>query len=208
MKKSSKLSSAFLAMLPLAALLTACAAPPADTASALEGKTEGATTVQKGVPGGVTTSVSTLVATVAQIDYKKRTLQLLDDKGNRKTLEVGPEAVNFPQIKKGDVVKIAFVDELLIYMREKGVPADDGAAGVIAKAPDGEKPQVLAAQVAELTAVVKSVDLAKHTATLMFPDGGTETVPVRADVKLDKKQVGKEVTFRRSKAMAISVETP
>jgi hypothetical protein len=43
---------------------------------------------------------------------------------------------------------------------------------------------------------------------LMFADGSVETVPVRADVKLDKKQVGREVSFRRSQAMAISVETP
>lgn len=206
MKNAMKTASYWAGVFTLTATIAACATPPAEDTGALVGMTSGGSTYEKGVPGGVTTQVSTLEATVAHIDYKKRTVQLVDALGNRKTLEVGPEAVNFNQIKKGDAVKIAFVDELVVYLRDKGEPADDGAAGVAARAPAGQKPQVFVAQSAELTAVVKSVDLAKHTATLKFPDGKLQTVQVRPDVMLDKRQVGREVTFRLSKAMAISVE--
>lgn len=194
-------------LLALTVALTACASPAPESA-ALVGQAAGAVAYQEGVPGGSATQVSTLVATVAAIDYKQRTVTLLDEQGNRKTLAVGPEASNFNQVKKGDIVKIAVVDELLIYVREKGRPGNDGAEGLVAKAPAGEKPAMIAAESAEMTAVVKAVDLAKHTATLQFPDGRQQTVKVRPDVKLDKKQVGREVVFRLSSAMAISVEKP
>lgn len=196
-----------LAILPLAVSLTACvtAAPESTT---LTGQATGAVAYQQGVPGGTVTTVSTLVATVAAVDYKKRTVTLLDEHGNRKTLMVGPEATNFDQVKKGDIVKLAVIDELLVYLREKDGPRSDGTGGMVAKAPAGEKPAVVAAESTEMTAVVKAVDLEKHTATLQLPGGRQQVVNVRQDVKLDKKQLGREVVFRMSQAMAISVETP
>lgn len=196
-----------LAILSLAVSLNACVTAEPESA-ALTGQSAGAVAYQQGIPGGTVTHVSTLVATVAAIDYQKRTVTLLDEQGNRKTLMVGPEATNFSQVKKGDVVKLAVVDELLIYVREIGGPGSDGTESMVAKAPAGEKPAVIAAAATEMTAVVKAVDLEKHTATLQLPDGRQQVVKVRQDVKLDKKQLGREVVFRMSQAMAISVETP
>lgn len=45
-----------------------------------------------------------LVATVAEIDYKERTVTLTGPEGRSKTLKVGAEATRFDKIKKGDEV--------------------------------------------------------------------------------------------------------
>ena len=64
------------------------------------------------------------------------------------------------------------------------------------------------ADTVEVTARVKSVDLARHKATLEFPDGSTRTVSVRPDVKLSSTDVGREIVFRTTEALALKVEKP
>lgn len=166
------------------------------------------TVTQPGVPGGVTTNVAKVTAVVTDIDYKKRTVTLKNDLGEKRTLEVGPQAINFKNVKKGDVVTVEIAEELAVYLREKNAPITDDAAGLIAKAPPGQKPAMLVADSAEMTAVVKSIDFKKHTAILQFEDGSSKTVKVRDDVVLNKNQIGRQVVFRLTTAMAISVDKP
>jgi hypothetical protein len=177
-----------------------------DDADELPSSAANLTVIEPGVPGGVSTNVTTMTALVTAVDYKKRTVTLKNDLGEKRTLKVGPEAVNFNQIKTGDHVTVEVAEELAVYMRDKNAPNNDGAAGIVAQAAPGEKPAVLFADTVEVTAVVKALDLNKHTATLQFPDGSTKTVAVRQDVVLDKKQIGREVVFRMTSAMAVTVE--
>jgi hypothetical protein len=186
------------------ALLPAC--QNSDPAPLPPASTNTVSVFEPGVPGGVHTNVVKVTALVTAIDYKKRTVTLKNDKGETRTLTVGPEATNFNQVKKGDHVTVAVAEELAIYMRAKNAPKNDGAASLVAKAPPGEKPAVVLANTVEMTATVKSVDLANHTATLQFADGTTRTIAVRSDVVLDKKQVGQQVVFRMTSAMALAVE--
>lgn len=190
-----------------AVLVMACSAskPESDTLSSKTNLTE---VHVQGVPGGVITSVTKMTAKVSAIDYKKRNVTLEDDKGNRKTLVIGPEAINFEQVKKGDIVKVAVAEELVVYLREKGAPMSDGPEAMIARAPEGNKPAVMMAGTEEIITKVKAIDLKAHTATLEFPDGSSKTVAVRPDVKLDKSQIGKEVAIRKTAAIALSVEKP
>jgi hypothetical protein len=166
------------------------------------------TAMEPGVPGGVTTSIVKVTALVSDIDYKNRTVTLKNDRGEKRTLEVSPQAVNFNNVKKGDIVTVEMVEELAIYLRDKNAPASDDKAGFIAKAPPGEKPAVLIADSAEKTAVVKAVDLKNHTATLQFENGSSKVVNVRKDVVLNKNQIGRTVVFRMTTAMAINVQKP
>ena len=161
---------------------------------------------EPGVPGGVSTNTAKMTALVTAIDYKKRTVTLKNDQGEKRTLKVGPNATNFNQVKTGDHVTVEVAEELAVYMRDKNAPNNDGAAGMIAQAAPGEKPAVLFADTVEVTAVVKALDFNKHTATLQFPDGSTKTVAVREDVVLDKKQIGRQVVFRMTSATAVTVE--
>lgn len=190
-----------------AAFIMACTAsePESDT---LSSKTDITKVHVEGVPGGIVTSVTKMTATVSAIDYKKRSVTLEDDKGNKKTLVIGPEAINFEQVKKGDIVKVAVAQELVVYLREKGAPAEDGAAAVIGRAPEGNKPAIIMAGTEEITTIVKAIDLKAHTATLQLPDGSSQVVNVRPDVELKKSQIGKEVVIRKTAAIALAVEKP
>ncbi len=159
----------------------------------------------EGVPGGVERQVAVIKATVKKINYENRVVKLVDADGNTKSLRIGPDAVNFDQVKQGDQVEIVYAQELLVYLKEKGAPNNDGVESVIERAPEGEKPQAVAAKTAEMTAVVTAVDLANHTATLKFPEGETRVVQVRPDVEVREDHVGREVVFRSTMATAISV---
>jgi hypothetical protein len=177
-----------------------------DDADELPSSATSVSVFEPGVPGGVSTNTAKMTALVTAIDYKKRTVTLKNDQGEKRTLKVGPNATNFNQVKTGDHVTVEVAEELAVYMRDKNAPNNDGAAGMIAQAAPGEKPAVLFADTVEVTAVVKALDFNKHTATLQFPDGSTKTVAVREDVVLDKKQIGRQVVFRMTSATAVTVE--
>ncbi|MNO00112.1 hypothetical protein D3C81_2199200 [compost metagenome] len=78
----------------------------------------------------------------------------------------------------------------------------------MATTPEGAKPGMLVADTVEVTAVVKVIDKANHTATLEFADGSRRTVRVRPDVELKDSYLNQEVVIRLTSALAISVEAP
>lgn len=190
-------------------LLASCAiaesAPEAGKPSSKANVTE---LHSNGVPGGVTTMTAQKTVKIVAIDYDKRSVTFEDDKGVKKSLVAGAEVVNFAQIKKGDLLKVTYVEEVVVYLREKGAPANDGAGIVAARAAQGEKPAVAVAATNEVTAVVKAIDVKAHTATLQFPDGSSKTVAVRPDVDLSKRKTGEEVVINITAAIAIAVEKP
>ncbi|HEX9114097.1 MAG TPA: hypothetical protein VF888_07080, partial [Nitrospirota bacterium] len=57
-------------------------------------------------PSGVKTEATIITATVEKIDYQTRTVVLKGPKGNLIEMQVGEEARNFDQVKKGDLVTI------------------------------------------------------------------------------------------------------
>ena len=191
-------------LLTAAALLalTACSttAPPPPP----EGKT--ATAYQKGVPGGVVVNTVDVSARVTAIDKANRKVTLLAPDGEKYQVKVGPEAVNFDQVKVGDLVKATVTEELVVYLEEEGASSGSGEAGVVALAPKGAKPGGVVAQVRQVTATVVAIDRTKRTAKLQFEDGSIETFPVRDDIDLSKHRVGERVVFRHTEMIAITVE--
>jgi hypothetical protein len=186
-------------------VLIACTAPEADKPSS---KTSFSEVHVQGVPGGITTTTTRMTAKVSAIDYDKRRVTLEDDQGNKKTLVIGPEAINFNQVQKGDIVMVTVASELVVHVRGKGEPANDGVAALAGRAPEGNKPAAVMAGTVEETAIVKAIDLKAHTATLQFSDGSQQVVAVRPDVDLSKAKIDTEVVIRMTAAVAIAVEKP
>lgn len=174
------------------------AAPSADASTAV--------LFAEGIPGGIITDTLTLDAEVVAINHKARTAKLLMPDGKKRSVTVGPEAINFDQIQKGDRVKAVVSEELAIYLGDENAADDDGAAAVAMGAAKGEQPGGMVAETARITATVTAIDVEAHTATLKFEDGRTETVDVRPDVDLTKQNVGAKVVFEITKVVAISVE--
>ena len=140
------------------------------------------------------------------INHEARTATLLMPDGEKLPVTVGPEAVNFDQVKVGDRVKAVVQEELVVYVGDETSAAGDGSAALATRAAKGEQPGGMVAETMRTTATVTAVDLEAHTATLQFEDGSTETVDVRPDVELTSESVGAKVVFEITKVVAISVE--
>ncbi|MDD0843983.1 hypothetical protein [Pseudomonas sp. Gutcm_11s] len=159
----------------------------------------------EGVPGGAVQETEELSATVSAVDTGKRTFTLKDDLGNSKTLRAPEQMHNFDQLKVGDRVRAVITQERIVYLRQPGEPAEDGGAGMLATAPLGDKPGMLAADTVEITAWVKGMDTTLRTATLRLADGSERTIKVRPDVEMKNEYLGRQVVLRVTTAVAINV---
>lgn len=206
MRKSLKSLPSLGASALALTLIAGCGQAKEDTAAPLDSKVNETVVTLDGVPGGVATRVAKMEAMVAEIDYEERSVSLEDDKGNRRTITVGPEVVNFDQVSKGDKVVIEYVEEQVVYVNDVDKHAEDSVAVAEAVAAEGEVPGAMAVEVVEVVATVSAVDLENHTATLTFSDGTTVVQAVRPDVELLESHVGREVVIKHTTAMAIAVE--
>ena len=204
--KTNSLNLTVLALLPAAMLtLTSCSSTPTPPPPA-EGTSRSA--YQEGVPGGVIVNSLKVSARVTAIDKADRKLTLLGPDGEKSTVTVGPEAVNFDQIRVGDLVNATVTEQLVVSLKDKDAPSVGGESGVVMLAPKGARPGGLAAGTTTVMAKVMAIDQKKRTATLRFEDGSTKTFPVRSDVDLKQRKVGEQVTFRVTEKIAIDVEKP
>ena len=209
--KTSLVSAHFPIRLVIVALISAALcilAACATTEPPPPGTQTGTAAVTEGVPGGIFVNTKEVSAKVTAIDTANRKVTLLWPNGDKDTIKVGPEAVNFDQIKVGDMVNVIVTEELVVYLDEEGATAPDGAAAMVALAPKGERPAGLVAETAQVTATVIAIDATKRTATLRFEDGTTKTFPVRDDIDLSKRKVGEKVVFLVTEMIAISVKKP
>jgi hypothetical protein len=160
----------------------------------------------EGTAGGVFVQTLEITAKVAAIDKANRKVTLVSEDGIKQVVKVGPEAINFDQIRVGDQLKVTASEELVVEM---GAPEDtDEATAIVALAPKGAKPGGLVAEAVQVTGTITAIDAGKRTATLKFEDGSIKTLPVRSDVDLSKRKVGEQVVFQVTEMIAISVEKP
>lgn len=178
----------------------ACCAPAPAAEAAV------AIAMEEGVPGGVVAATLTVQATVAEIDHEARTAALKLSDGTLLSIHVGPEAINFGQVQKGDTVSALVAKELVVAMAPVGTAAGGEAAAAAVLAPAGEMPGGVVAGSVRVIATVVAIDDAARTATLQFEDGTTRTVPVRPDIALSERKVGEKVLFQITEMVALSVE--
>lgn len=161
--------------------------------------------------GVVAENVATARATVDSVDHEKRIATLRTEDGRMLKVEVPPSVVNFPQVQKGDTVKVTYQEATALFIRKPGensqsAPRASTQAEVVRVAPRGAKPAGTTARVTEITAVVEAIDYGKRKVTLRGPLGNTQTVDVGDEVKnLDRIKTGDEVVVRHTEAVAIDV---
>lgn len=162
--------------------------------------------VEEGVPGSATLNTMQLEAKVVEIDQEARTAVLQVPSGATMPIKVGPEAINFDQIKVGDTVRAVVTEELVIQMAGEDSANEDGAAAAAVLAPKGAMPGAALAETVRMTATVTAIDVEARTATLTFEDGQSKTVSVRPDIDLSQRKVGEKVSFEMTQMVALSVE--
>jgi len=205
MKTSSSIRLIVALSIVLAAFTACKTAPPTPPPAPVQGS---ATIVTEGVPGGITVDTVTMTAKVTAIDYDKRTVTLLGSDGSESKIDVGPQAINFDQVKVGDLVKVKATEETVVFLGGQDSAASDGAAAMTAQAAKGTQPGGMVVGTMQVTGTVKELDPTHQMATLQFEDGSTKIFPVRDDIDLSHYRVGQKVVFQVTHMVAISVEKP
>jgi len=166
------------------------------------------TSYREGVPGGTWLESYKVPVTIAAIDPASRKVTLVASDSSRTTFTAGPDFKGFEQLRVGDKAEAAVARELVVFMRQHGLPpaADTSVAKAMIK--DGEQSGLLKSETVEKTATITAINLNRSEATLQFADGTTRTVTVRRDVNLWSLKVGDEVVTRTRSAAVLNLEKP
>jgi len=149
--------------------------------------------------------VKTGVAIVEAVDLKTRMVNLRSLEGRHFTIHVGKEAVNLPQLRKGDRVEVTYGQALEVRMAEPGEVRNETET-VIGRAKPGSKPGMIGGKETTITATILDIDKAKEMATLKMADGVVTTVKVQNPANLDKVKVGDTIVISYLEVLEISVK--
>ena len=133
--------------------------------------------------------VESTVAKVEAVDLKARKVPLSSLQGDLFIIHVGKEAVNLPQVKKGDMVDISYGRELKVWMAEPGDVVNEQST-VVVRAKPGSKPQGMGVTETNVTAKILALDKTNELAKLELANGKVVTVKVQNPENLNKVKVG------------------
>ena len=151
----------------------------------------------------------TIEAKVIAVNQNTRVLTLQGHEGQKRTITVGPEVKNLAQVRKGDMVTVAYRRSILAKLKKKGSAKPDAAAGEeLYTAQPGEMPAAVGAQVVHIVATVTDINKAASEVTLKGPKGRSAVVAVQDPAVLDRVKKGDLVEIDYTAAIAIAVETP
>ncbi len=192
-------------VVPALALLIGCGQtttpPPAD-------KSDVTVIAAPGVAGGVIIVSTEINARVTAKDEKKRTVTLLGNDKKEQTIKVPEDAVNFPQVKVGDLLVINLTEEIVAVVVPAGVPVEQGEGAVVGLAEKGQKPAGVVGSVTQIRGKVVEINAKARTATIVTDNGARRVLPVREDVDLSSHQVGDQVVMRITELVELKVQTP
>lgn len=147
----------------------------------------------------------TATASVTAIDTNKRTVTLKWEGGESRTYAIGKEAVNFHQVKIGDVVRASVVEALAIFIGPAGAAPSEGAGTTVALAAKGEKPAMIVANTVVVVDKITHIDQRNRVVTLERAEGLPRNIKVAPGVDLGGLRVGDNVAVRVTEAVAITV---
>jgi hypothetical protein len=165
---------------------------------------------EKEKPRVFDTASVTMQGTVEKIDYKTRIITLKASDGTIAKMEVGPEAVRFKEIKKGDVIKVEYLESVAVVVqaKDKTIASTEGSGTVVVRN-QGKKPSGMKVETEVVTATVEKIDAKKRIATLKGPEGNTITINISPDVKnLENVKKGDQVIIKYTRTIAIDVQKP
>ena len=182
-------------------VLVSCASKPGDEKNL-------SSSYRQGVPGGTWLESYKARVTVTAIDRASRKITLVASDNSQNTFTAGPDFKGFDQLRVGEQVQAAVAREVVVFLRQHGMPpeADKSAAKALVK--DGQQSGILKSDTVEKTAKVTAISPNQGQATLQFADGTTHDITVRNDVNLWTVKVGEEVVIRTRSAAVLNLEKP
>jgi len=165
-------------------------------------------TVEKSTQKGMVAGgrVEQVTATVTAIDAPNR-LVTLKGKKETDTIKMGPEVVNFAQIKVGDVVRVTVSQGVVLSLQAPGSKAVAPTASATGEAaPVGARPAGEVKVGLKGTVTVSKIDMKTRFVTLTGPEGRNFKVKAAQDIPLDKLKVGDKVLAEYTESVGIAVE--
>jgi hypothetical protein len=195
-----KLFVVFMAALMAVSLASCAATQSADRAT-------GSELAQPTKPGVIAVDVTAWTATVKSVDYAKKTIVL--ERDGKTAMVDASFAKRLDEIKPGDVVKVANIEELAIYVRKSQEGPMAAEASTVELAPKDKAPGGIVTKTKQLAANVEAIDYKGRMITLQRPDGTSKTFKVSDAVeRFDQIKKGDQVVLEYTEAIAISVEKP
>lgn len=146
-------------------------------------------------------------AEVIAIDKKTREIKLKTEDGEEMSITAAPEVKNFAQIKKGDRLKVRYLETLILDLKKGGTePVVLTQSSDLETAKKGQKPGAVATSVITARGTVINTDAKKHTITVKGPNR-TLVLPMQDKELFSKIKKGDQIEARYTEAMAISIES-
>jgi len=164
-------------------------------------------TVEKSTQKGVVSGgrVEQVTATVTAVDAANRLVTLKGKETD--TIKMGPEVVNFDQIKVGDVVKVTVSQGVVLSLQAPGAKAVEPTVTATGEAaPVGAKPAGDVKVGIKATVTVTKIDMKTRLVTLTGAEGRNYKVKAAPDVAIDKLKVGDKVLAEYTEGVGIAVE--
>jgi hypothetical protein len=156
------------------------------------------------------TRVTSMNATVEDIDHAKRTLTLRGADGKTMSVEAGEDVKNFDQIQKGDKVHASYYESLAMTLRKPGEKAPPmGTSEQAERNSMGGRPAGTMGRKTTSTVDVVSVDQKGHSIVVRDQEGNQHNLKVNDPAnqeKLGKIKAGDHIDVTYTEALAISVE--
>lgn len=149
--------------------------------------------------------VKNTIATVEAVDLKARKLTLRNVEGRVFVIHLGEEAVNLPQVRKGDVVELTFGHELEVRMAEPGEFRNEQSVFVGGAQP-GARPRGVGITQTNITARILALDRTDQLVKLEFADGPIAVVKVQNPANLDKVAVGDNLAISSIEVVEVKVK--
>lgn len=185
-------------------VLSLCVLVFATAAFAAEGDVVVTQTGQNSIEAVSATEVE---AKVVKVDKKKRLLTLKKQSGEEVTINVDPEVQNFNQIKKGDILRVSYLESLAWELKKKNQdPIQVTEDTDLVRAAPGQKPGAMASKKITATGTVTKVDEKNHSVTVKGPKR-TIVLQVPKPEVFKNIKVGDQIEATYTEALAISIDS-
>lgn len=146
------------------------------------------------------------VNVIVKINKDSRAITLENDEGGQWVFTAGPEVRNFDQLKRGDLVIMAYYSGFAIALEPKGSNLEERVSELsVERAKAGDKPGMKVTGSIFVQAKITAVDTKHRTVTLQGPQN-TLTLKIGDVIDLGQIEVGQDIDALYTESYVVSVE--
>jgi Cu/Ag efflux protein CusF len=152
-------------------------------------------------------NVIELQAQVVDVNKKTRDIKLKAKDGETTSIKAGNDVENFAQIKKGDMLKVRYLESLTLELKKGGGdPIVVSDTSDLVRAQPGQKPGAMAIDKVSAVGTITKLDKKTQHVTVKGPQR-TVVIHVQKKDVFDTLKKGDQIEATYVEALAVSVES-